>query len=153
MSDFPADSQPPELQPQWSIELLILPSGQIPYETFRNSLEPYEKELLDLCIEKILGRQGNNVCDTNWGKSLGSGLYEFRINRSLSAVFDDIGIGAKNPLRSNESKLFRVFFAVEGSKVILLLCGYNKGKDPSHKKQQKLIKTARAYLKRHKESG
>ena len=150
MSDLPIDSQSPQVQPQWSIELLMLPSGQIPYETFRNSLDPYEKELLDLSIEMILGRQGNNVCETTWGKSLGAGLYEFRINRSLSALFSDLGIGAKDHLRSRESKLFRVFFAVEGAKVILLLSGYNKGKDPSRKKQQKLIKTARAYLKQHK---
>ena len=151
MSDLPIDSQPPQVQPQWSIELLMLPSGQIPYETFRNSLAPFEKELLDLSIEMILGRQGNNVCESNWGKSLGAGLYEFRINRSLSTLLNDLGIRDKDLLRSNESKLFRIFFLVEGTKVILLLCGYNKGKDPSHKKQQKLIKTARSYLKQHKQ--
>jgi hypothetical protein len=61
MSDFPADTQPQPSEQQWHIELLILPSGQIPYETFRNSLNPYEKELLDLCIVKILGRQGNSA--------------------------------------------------------------------------------------------
>jgi hypothetical protein len=80
MSLYSEDSQPGEDRKPWRLQLLALPSGQIPYESFRNSLNPYEIELLDVCIENILAREGHNVCATNWGKSLGAGLYEFRIN-------------------------------------------------------------------------
>ena len=134
----------------WQLELLALPSGQIPYASFRDSLNPYETELLDLCIENILAREGHNVCASNWGKSLGAGLYEFRINRSLTALCKEFGVELPIGMRSEKPKLFRVFFAVEGQKIILLLGGYDKGKDPSRRKQQKMIRAARALLKRHK---
>ena len=90
------------------------------------------------------------MCASNWGKSLGAGLYEFRINRSLTALCKEFGVELPIGMRSEESKLFRVFFAVEGQKIILLLGGYDKGKDPSRRKQQKMIRAARALLKRHK---
>ena len=47
--------------------------------------------------------------------------------------------------------MLRIFFAVEGLKIVLLLSGYDKGKDPNRKKQQDLIKAARKLLKQHKQ--
>jgi hypothetical protein len=145
-----ADSQPPKQSQPWHIELLRLPNGQIPYLTFRNSLNPYEAELLDLCIEQILARAGINICETNWGKALGAGLYEFRIHRSLKTLASNLGIELPKEFKGDQTKLLRVFFTVEGQKIILLLSGYDKGKDPSRRKQQKMIETARSLLKRHK---
>jgi putative component of toxin-antitoxin plasmid stabilization module len=147
MSQYSEDSQPGEERKPWRLQLLTLPSGQIPYESFRKSLNSYETELLDLCIENILARQGHNVCATNWGKSLGAGLYEFRIRRSLESLSNEFGIELPIEMRLEKSKLLRVFFAVEGQRIILLLAGYDKGKDPSRKRQQKMIKRARTLLK------
>jgi len=147
MSQYSEDSQPGEERNPWRLQLLTLPSGQIPYESFRKSLNAYETELLDLCIENILARQGHNVCATNWGKSLGAGLYEFRISRSLESLSNEFGIELPIEMRMEKSKLLRVFFAVEGQRIILLLGGYDKGKDPSRKRQQKMIKRARTLLK------
>lgn len=73
MSKDAADSQSPKQSQPWHIELLRLPNGQIPYLTFRSSLNPYEEELLDLCIEQILARAGLNVCETNWERRLVQG--------------------------------------------------------------------------------
>lgn len=153
MSNFYDNSQPTDSGTTWRLELFQLPSGQIPFATFRDSLDPFETELLDLCILKILAREGNNVCGTNWGKPLGAGLYEFRINRSLTALCKQFGIDDSHELKSGESKLMRVFFTVEGQKIILLLCGYDKGKDPSRRRQHKAIKSARMLLKQHKNRG
>lgn len=150
MSTDTPDSQSPNLSEPWHIELLRLPHGQIPYLTFRNSLNPYEVELLDLCIEQILARAGINVCETNWGKALGAGLYEFRIHRSLNALANHLGIELPGEFKKDQSKLLRVFFTVEGQKIILLISGYDKGKNPSRRKQQKMIEKARSLLKRHK---
>ena len=150
MSKDAADSQSPKQSQPWHIELLRLPNGQIPYLTFRSSLNPYEEELLDLCIEQILARAGLNVCETNWGKALGAGLYEFRIHRSLKALANQLGIELPGEFNGDRSKLLRVFFTVEGQKIILLISGYDKGKDPSRRKQQKMIETGRSLLKRHK---
>jgi hypothetical protein len=150
MSKDAADSQPPIQSQPWQIELLRSPNGQIPYLTFRDSLNPYETELLDLCVEEILARAGINVCETNWGKALGAGLYEFRINRSINTLINHLGIEPPGEFKSDQTKLLRVFFTVEGQKIILLLSGYDKGKDPSRSKQQKMIGAARSLLKRHK---
>jgi hypothetical protein len=49
-----------------------------------------------------------------------------------------------------QTKLLRVFFTVEGQKILLLISGYDKGKDPSRRKQQKMIETPRRLLKKHK---
>jgi hypothetical protein len=150
MSKDAADSQQPEKQQPWHIELLRLPNGQIPYLTFRSSLNPYEAELLDLCVEEILARAGINVCETNWGKALGAGLYEFRIHRSINTLVNHLGIERPGKYKGDKAKLLRVFFTVEGQKIILLLSGYDKGKDRSPRKQQKMIEVARGLLKRHK---
>lgn len=146
------DSQPGTHAGPWHIDLLRLPNGQIPYQKFRLSLNPYETELLDLCVEEILARAGINVCETNWGKALGAGLYEFRVHRSLNSLGNHLGITLPADVRGNQSKLFRIFFAVEGQKIILILSGYDKGRDPSRKKQQKMIEQARSLLRQHKNS-
>lgn len=143
-------SQQPEKSQPWHIELISLPNGQTPYLTFRNSLNDYEAVLLDLCVEQILGRAGINVCDTNWGKALGAGLFEFRIHRSLKSLANHLGIRLPDNLKGDQIKLFRVFFTVEGQKIIVLLSGYDKGRMPSKKKQQKMIDEARGLLKLHK---
>lgn len=62
MTKDAADSQQPNNSQPWHIELLVLPNGQTPYLAFRDTLNPYETELLDLCIEQILARAGINVC-------------------------------------------------------------------------------------------
>lgn len=115
MSGFSGDSHLHVPGTRWHIELFQLHSGQIPYETFRGTLDPFETELLDLCILKILAREGHNVCATNWGQSLGAGLYEFRINRSLALLRQEFGI--KDPIESGaeNAKLMRVFFSRRGS--------------------------------------
>ena len=137
--------------PEWTLRLYQQREGQIPFEIFRDSLKPYETEILDICIEEILARQGSNVCGTSWGKFLGSGLYEFRINRSLSAIFTGIGINVPQHFDPKRPIMLRIFFAVEGLKIVLLLSGYDKGKNPNRKKQQDLIKAARKLLKQHKQ--
>ena len=106
--------------------------------------------ILDICIEEILAKQGNNVCNSSWGKALGHGLFEFRINRSLAAICNQAGIELPEESRTDSKVLLRVFFAVEGNRMVLLLCGYDKGKNSSRKKQQRLISQARAYLAAHK---
>ena len=42
--------------------------------------------------------------------------------------------------------LLRVFFHAYGERVVLLLGGYNKGKAPSERRQQREIATARKRL-------
>jgi hypothetical protein len=48
--------------------------------------------------------------------------------------------------KKGERVLLRVFFHSYGKRVVLLLGGYNKGKDPSERRQQREIATARKRL-------
>lgn len=144
-----SDESPPAFG-AWQLQLLETSDGQIPYLKFRDSLPLVSVAALDISVEEILQKLGNQVCTTKWGKSLGAGLYEFRINRSLSALMKQFGVQDRTQAGSDSTVLLRVFFSVEGSKIILLLSGYDKGKDSSRKKQQRLIKTARTLLKQHK---
>jgi hypothetical protein len=138
---------------QWTLQIHDRPDGSIPYQIFRESLDPYTLSLLDICVEEVLARQGNNVCATSWGKSLGGGLYEFRIRKSIAVVCKEANIPIPDFPNAKKSTLLRVFFAVEGSKIIVLLCAYEKGKDSSTRRQQREIARARKYLLEHRSNN
>jgi hypothetical protein len=138
---------------QWTLQIHDRPDGSIPYQIFRESLDLYTLSVLDICVEEVLARQGNNVCATSWGKSLGGGLYEFRIRKSIAAVCKEANIPLPDFPNAKKSTLLRVFFAVEGSKIIVLLCAYEKGKDSSTRRQQHEIAKARKYLLEHRSNN
>ena len=52
---------------------------------------------------------------------------------------------------SDRRVLLRVFCTFHGDRVVLLLGGYDKGRDPSDKRQQKEIARARKLLKQWQE--
>jgi len=146
-------SQPPEPGPGgWKLEIYEKLDGSCPYSIFFNSLDPYSQLVLDISVEKILGRQGHNVCGTSWGTPLGRGLYEFRVRRSLNSICKEVGLPLPEGFHEGSEILLRVFFAVEGARVILLLSGYDKGKDSKEKRQDREIKIARKILREHKRS-
>jgi hypothetical protein len=93
----------------------------------------------------VLAERGPDVCWTAWGKALGEGLYEFRVRhtaKEIAAMFGGTPPGGK----AGERVLLRVFFHAHGERVVLLLGGYNKGKDPSERRQQREIGAARKRL-------
>lgn len=144
----------PEPEPgpgQWTLEVYERPDGSMPYAAFAQSLDAYQQLVLDIAVRTFLARQGHNVCDTEWGKALGQGLYEFRIRRTLRVIAAQAGVELPAGINPDQKILLRVFFAVEGARIVLLLSGYDKGDDPSDKRQNREIKLARTLLKEHKE--
>jgi putative component of toxin-antitoxin plasmid stabilization module len=135
---------------EWALQIHDRPDGSIPYQIFRERLDTYTLAILDICVEEVLARQGNNVCNSSWGKSLGDGLYEFRISKSIAAICNEANVPIPKFPNAKKSTLLRVFFAVEGSKIIVLLCAYDKGKDSGERRQQREIVRARKYLQEHK---
>jgi len=133
----------------WRLEVLETESGYEPYAAFVASLDPYRREVLAAAIRTILARQGHNVCGTEWGKTLGKGLYEFRVRRELATICKEAGIDVPTDAPAGGGVLLRVFFAVHGSRVVLLIGGYDKGAHPASRRQQKEIQQARALLKNH----
>ena len=80
----------------------------------------------------VLQQMGVGVCGTEFGRQLGRGLFEFR----LSAV----------PAGESASVLLRVFCHATADRVVLLLAGYDKGADPSPRRQRREIDIARRRL-------
>lgn len=113
------------------------------FERFLRSLPGYEQAVLIAAIEHVLARHGIDICAGEWGKPLGSGLYEFRVRRSLTAILSEAGVDAAGFPGADRGVLLRVFCTFYGDKVVLLYQGYDKKRDPSEKRQQREIAQAR----------
>jgi putative component of toxin-antitoxin plasmid stabilization module len=99
----------------------------------------------------VLARSGIDLARSEWLKPLGEGLFEFRIRHDaveIEAMFANASVSGA---RSRGPALLRVFCAFHGNKVVLLLGGYDKGRDDSAKRQQREIKAARKMLARWRE--
>ena len=99
-------------------------------------------------IHHVLKQQGTDVCESEWGKNLGKGLYEFRVRNPAAQIQSKFPLRDRLPKDVPEGKgsvtiLLRIFFMTYGKEVILLLCGYDKGKDPRGSKQSEEIERAR----------
>lgn len=127
------------------------------FERSFSSLGPYEQAVLGAAVKHVLAPGGMDVCRNEWGKNLGKGLYEFRIRRSLRTILREHGpAGAVDSIDlpdADRKVLLRAFCTFHGSRVVLLLSVYNKGKDPSEKRQAREIKAARQALRRWREEG
>ncbi len=105
-------------------------------------------------IERVLKIKGTDVCETEWGKNLGSGLYEFRIRHSLASVQGmfplpgDWAAGDADTDGGRGTILLRIFFTTYGSHVLLLCSGYDKRRDPSKRRQRAEIAQARKLVER-----
>jgi hypothetical protein len=90
-------------------------------------------------MQVVLQRLRVAVCGTEFGKQLGGGLFEFRLRSDL-----------RDQVPSGEEAgrfLFRVFCHAHGGRLILLLAAYDKGEDPSPRRQNAEIALARARLR------
>jgi len=97
----------------------------------------------------ILQQEGVGVCGTEYGKPISKGLFEFRLRHSVQEVLHNLGLlPADEPrTRAEEDVLLRVYCHAYGSKVILLVAGYDKGDAPSKRREQKEIRLAETRLK------
>ena len=85
---------------------------------------------------------------TNFGKALGYGLFEFRLDQDAAQVLARKGKVAKSERADEQKILLRVFCYAHGNRIVLLLGGYDKGERPSPRYQQTQIDLARSRLKR-----
>ena len=126
-------------------------SGSEPCREFIDGLPVPKKLALRAALVNILGRQGPDVCDTEFGKNLGQGLFEFRLRHSEAVILGRVrpDLARKIAEASDGGKiLLRVFFHPYGEKIVLLLAGYDKGSDPSTRRQNREIAAARKALRR-----
>ena len=117
------------------------------------TLAPQKRIALDEAIRLVLARRGLAVVETEFGKALGGGLYEFRLRWSAAEVQRKVeGVSAETAAKA-EKIMLRVFFCTSGRKIILLLSGYDKARDPGKTRQDREIARARKLLTAHDEAG
>jgi phage-related protein len=129
----------------WSLEFYAAPDGREPCREWLNRLSEPKRDALLVAFEHVLARLGPDVCESEWGKALGAGLYEFRVRHTAEETAAMFAAGARGGTKGHAIVL-RVFFHPRGKRVILLLGGFDKAKDPSERRQQREIDTARRRL-------
>jgi len=131
-----------------------LDTGEEPARDWLDSLKGRDevKRLAAIAaLQCVLKVHGTDVCETEWGKNFGGGLYEFRIRHPAGAIqrmFPPTRairkvLGNAPDDDSKANVLLRVFFTTYGAGIILLLSGYDKGRDASSTRQRAEIKKAR----------
>ena len=102
---------------------------------------------MGVALFEILQHEGPDVVGTNFGKLIGGGIFEFRLDQDATQILRRKGKQAR-PESSEPGKiLLRVFCHAHGNRIILLLGGYDKGERSSRRHQQELIELARSRLK------
>jgi hypothetical protein len=108
-----------------------------------------KRAALGHAMREILQVHGVQVCKTEWGKQLGHGVFEFRLRMAGSQVINE-GWGTETKIDVSEQILLRVFCHAYGDQIVLLLAGYDKGDEPSSRRQQRELALARQRLTLHK---
>ena len=125
--------------------------GSVPYERFVNELSDFKFVALEAAVDRVLSVRGLDLVRTEWLKALGEGLHEFRVRHGAQEVAQMFGGDEPTVHAPKEKILLRVFVHFYGDKVILLLGGYDKGRNPKEKRQQREIAQARRLLNQFKE--
>jgi phage-related protein len=123
--------------PLFEIEFYADESGDMPcLRWIREDLSPTKRRALGMAMNEVLQRHGVQVVgERSWGRQLGQGLFEFRVDRTVKPD-DEIA----------EKLVLRVFCHAHGDRKILVLHGYDKGKSQSSRRQQREIEAARSRL-------
>ena len=123
--------------PPFEIEFYAEESGEMPcLRWIRDDLSATKRRALGMAMNEVLQRHGVQVVgERSWGRQLGQGLFEFRLDGTVKPD-DEIA----------EKIALRVFCHAYGDRRILILHGYDKGRSPSSRRQQKEIDVARSRL-------
>ena len=130
--------------PGWTIEV------EPEYErAVARELTAYQQEILDAAVRGVLAVDGTAVCRSQWGKALGHGLYEFQVQKkSKKQLIQRVDPTYEPDPGDDQQVTLRAFFITQGHRLILLLTAYDKGGDPSKKRQQAAIGAARSIADR-----
>jgi len=146
MSAVRKGAPPSEPEPtKYEIEFYEDENGNEPAVAFMRSLSGVKRRAIGVALTEVLEFLGPDVCKTGYGKNLGQGLYEFRVDQDAEEILRK---GGKNPRAEPEEAkiLIRVFFHAHGRKLILLLSGYDKAEHSSKPYQNEQIEAARKLL-------
>ena len=134
---------------RFTLTYYCTPDGDEPVRRWIfDKLDAPKRRAVVMGLQYILAERGLAVCATELGRHLGQGLFELRLRYDEAALTRRLHLVV--PLSSGASRrdrvLLRVFCYAHGQRVILLLAGYDKGAEPSRKRQQREIDVARRRL-------
>jgi len=112
----------------------------------REELTPTQRRAIGVAMRELLEELGVGVCNTEFGRQLGGGLFEFRLRQDAEEVLRRVGKEPRHGEPKGERILLRVFCHAYGERVVLLLGGYDKGRDPRPRRQHREIEIARGRL-------
>jgi len=138
--------------PAWMLEFYE-EGGREPVLDFLRGLDELKEQALAAALRNVLAYEGIGVCGSSWGRWVAGapGIFEFRVRHDAASILRERGLPVPEHLQeSSTDVLLRVFCHAHGKKVVLLLAGYDKGKEPSAKRQNAEIKRARQRLTRWK---
>lgn len=136
----------------WELEFYQDENGREPCRSWIQELSREKRLAIETALEHVLAVRGLDVVETEFGKALGKGLYEFRLRWTAKEVAEKVGAVLSETPRESESILLRVFFCTAGRKIVLLLSGYDKGVDGGGRRQDAEIARARKYLTAYREA-
>jgi hypothetical protein len=144
--------------PAWTLEFYE-EDGREPVLDFLRGLDSVKERALIAALRNVLEYDGIGVCGSSWGKwVLGApGIFEFRVRHDAATILRDRGLPVPAKLdTAHRDILLRVFCHAHGEKIVLLLAAYDKGEEPSAKRQTAEIKRAKQRLTRwtdHQRTG
>jgi|SRR5215469_10565487 len=137
----------------WHVEFYSNDRGREPCREWADRLSPQKRAAFGAAVRLVLTRRGLDVVETEYGRALGEGLYEFRVRWTESEIRHKLEqLPPADVGRAPEAIMLRVFFCTAGRRVILLLSGYDKSRDSSDRRQRPEIGRARKLLKAYRES-
>lgn len=116
-------------------------------EWMLNELTPYQRRALGVALFQVLQRHGVDVCNGEYGKQLGQGLFEFRLRHDADEIIAIHTDQAPEGVVGEGRILLRIFCHSFGDRIILLLGGYDKAASPSARRQTKEVELARKRLR------
>jgi phage-related protein len=133
--------------PPYTLEFYDDEHGHEPALDWIRGLTSSKRRAIGVAMFEILQYEGPHVVGTNFGKGLGGGIFEFRLDQDAAQVLSRKGKRAKPEAGEIGNILLRVFCHAHGDRIVLLLGGYDKGERPSPRHQQAQIELAKARLK------
>jgi hypothetical protein len=109
-----------------------------------NDLPADTRYVLRVALESILLAERMELASGPWLKSLGGGLWEFRIGPSLKAVFSKAN--GRSPLPSANTRILIQVYCTFRNREVLLIGLFDKQRYGSGKRQAKSIENARKQL-------
>jgi hypothetical protein len=134
--------------PEWTLEFYE-ERGREPVLDFLRGLDEFKEQALAAALRNVLAYEGIGVCGSSWGKWVAGapGIFEFRVRHDAATILRERGLPVPEDLdESHSGILLRVFCHAHGKKVVLLLAAYDKGREPSAKRQTAEINRARKRL-------